>query len=78
MSDEGIDQASVSQLIQAIKETKKYAFLIGAGTSRPKPAEVPTGGELIDMWRKDCPDLDNFDKEFDEWINSREETMNNN
>jgi tetratricopeptide (TPR) repeat protein len=30
-----------------------YVFLIGAGTSSPEPAGIPTAGELIDRWIED-------------------------
>lgn len=75
MTEGDINRASVSQLVQAVAEAKRYAFLIGAGTSRPKPAEIPTGGELTDIWRKECYELVEPDEEVDEWIATKEETM---
>lgn len=75
MAGGDINRASVSQLVQAVAEVKKYAFLIGAGTSRPKPAEIPTGGELIDIWREECYELVNPDEEVDEWIATKEKTI---
>lgn len=70
-----INRATVSQLVQAVAEAKKYAFLIGAGTSRPKPAEIPTGGELIDIWRQECYKLVDPNEEIDEWIATKEKTL---
>ncbi len=52
MTDGEIERASLSQLVRAVEERQKYAFLIGAGSSRPRPAEIPMGGELIDLLRE--------------------------
>lgn len=73
MTDGEIDTATVTQLIRAVKECKNYAFLIGAGTSRPPPAKIPTGGELIDTWQEETYNHENPDAEFDNWVEAKEE-----
>ena len=78
MTDEEINEVSVSHLIQAVKETGRYSFLIGAGTSRPAPAGIPTAGELINDWRKECYDRDSPESGFDEWIEEMEVDVGDN
>lgn len=73
MTDGEIDTATVTQLIRAVEECKNYAFLIGAGTSRPPPAEILTGGELIDKWQEETYNHEAPDAEFDEWVEAKEE-----
>ena len=75
MADGDIDTASVTQLIRAVEERKKYAFLIGAGSSRPAPAEIPTGGELIEKWKGECYDHEAPGEEFEAWVEAKEEGM---
>ena len=52
-SDEELQRADVPELARLVA-TGNYAFLIGAGTSRPRPSGIPTAGELIDEWRLRC------------------------
>lgn len=75
MTDREPARASVSQLIDDISETGKYAFLIGAGSSRPKPAGILTGGELIKQWRRECYGRDEPDLNYEEWVDMKEEEM---
>lgn len=75
MADGEIDTATVTQLIRAVEECKNYAFLIGAGSSRPSPAGILTGGELIEKWKGECYDHENPDEEFDSWVKVKEEEM---
>ena len=75
MADGEIDCASVTQLVRAVSESQMYAFLIGAGSSRPEPAGIPTGEELIEMWQQECYKVADTDEELDEWVTSREEQM---
>ncbi|WP_226023199.1 tetratricopeptide repeat protein [Halomicrobium salinisoli] len=75
MATEDVDEVSVSQLVQAVIECKKYSFLIGAGTSRPEPAGIPTGGELVNKWRKECYNNIEPDTEFDEWVSEKEDSI---
>ena len=53
-SDEELQRADVPELARLVGATGNYAFLIGAGTSRPRPSGIPTAGELIDEWRVGC------------------------
>ena len=48
-----IQTKSVEELVRTIDKTsdESFAFLIGAGVSRPEPAEIPTAGELIDQFQ---------------------------
>jgi tetratricopeptide (TPR) repeat protein/NAD-dependent SIR2 family protein deacetylase len=70
-SEEGsIQTASVEQLIRAVEETESYAFLIGAGTS--KSAGIPTSGELIEQWRKECYDDCDPEQELTDWVRNEE------
>lgn len=78
MTNEEIEKASVSQLIRAVEETGSYAFLIGSGTSKPKPAGIPTGGELTKIWQKECYDLQNTDLNMSEWVDKKEEGIDDN
>ncbi len=75
MTDGEINRASVTQLVRAVSESQMYAFLIGAGSSRPDPAGIPTGGELIETWQRECYGDADTDEELDEWVTSREEQM---
>lgn len=75
MTDEEIQEVSVSQLIQAVEETRRYAFLIGAGTSRPAPAGIPTAGELIDRWRQECYKRENPEIDLNEWVEHVEKNV---
>lgn len=73
MTDGEIDTATVTQLIRAVEECRNYAFLIGAGTSRPRPAKIPTGGELINIWQEECYNHEDPDEDFDTWVDTKEE-----
>lgn len=72
MSDGEIEEATVSQVIQAVEETRRYAFLIGAGTSRPEPAGIPTAGELIEQWQQECYERDGPTANLEDWIEEKE------
>lgn len=53
-TDSGEIQAkSVEELVRTIDKTsdESFAFLIGAGVSRPEPAEIPTATELIEQFQ---------------------------
>ncbi len=78
MADGNASIKSQSQLVQAVIESGKYAFLIGAGTSKPKPADIPTGGGLVDIWQEECYEVANPDQDLDEWVEAEEETMGDN
>ena len=75
MAEGEIDEVSVSHLIQAVEETGRYSFLIGAGTSRPAPAGIPTAGELIDRWQEECYDRDDPQADFEAWVEEMEEPI---
>lgn len=53
-STEELPKIDVPKLAGLVKESKSYAFLIGAGTSRPTPSEIKTAGELIEDWKREC------------------------
>jgi len=54
-NDDGeLPRADVPKMARLIEGTGDYAFLIGAGTSRPRPSSILTAGELIDEWREEC------------------------
>lgn len=71
--DDDITEKTVGQLVRSVEETKSYVFLIGAGTSRPDPAGIPTAGELIETWREECYDYEDPEMEFEEWCKQCEE-----
>ncbi|MFC7081835.1 hypothetical protein [Halorussus caseinilyticus] len=75
MAEGDIREASVTQLIRAVDECENYSFLVGAGSSRPAPAEIPTGGELIEMWKTECYDHENPDEDFETWVGTKEKKM---
>lgn len=52
--DGELQETSVSQLVEEVKRTRRYAFLIGAGTSRLAPAGIETASELISKWQLAC------------------------
>lgn len=78
MTAEEIREVSVSQLVQAVEETGRYSFLIGAGTSKPAPAGIPTASELIARWQQECYDRENPEMDIDEWTESIEEDVSDN
>jgi len=52
VDSDDIDEATVQDIVRALRDCKgHYSFLIGAGTS--KPAEIPTGGDLIWEWKQE-------------------------
>lgn len=66
-----IKKKSVNDLIKAIQDSKgQYAFLIGAGSSRP--AGIPTSKELIEEWKRDAYEHHRPDLSFQEWVSERE------
>ena len=73
MAERNIDTASVATLIRAVGQCEDYSFLIGAGTSRPPPAEIPTGGELIETWQKECYKYVNSKGGLEAWVKNKEE-----
>lgn len=73
MADGDIDMTSVANLIRAVGQCENYAFLIGAGTSRPPPAEIPTGSELIETWQKECYKYVNSEDGLEAWVKAKEE-----
>lgn len=74
ISEDDIKDKSVDELIKAITDCKgQYAFLIGAGTS--KPAGIPTGGELISEWQDEAYQFWNPEQDKDEWIEEKEEEI---
>ncbi|WP_434521739.1 tetratricopeptide repeat protein [Halorubrum sp. AS12] len=72
MTADNISETNVWQLVQAVSESEKYAFLIGAGTSKPEPAGIPTGGGLIETWQEECHKKANTDTELEKWVAERE------
>jgi len=76
MTDGEIREVTVPQLIKAVEETRHYAFLVGAGTSRPDPAGIPTAGELVDRWREECHERADTDLDLDDWVESEETDIN--
>lgn len=73
MTDGEIEEASVSQLIQAVEEMESYAFLIGAGTSKPEPAGIPLAGELVEKWQRETYDVRDPDDDFDDWVEKKKD-----
>jgi len=78
MSSVEISEVDVWQLVQAVAECGKYAFLIGAGTSRPQPASIPTAGYLIKTWQQECYNHSGSDDEFEDWVEHQEAENNTN
>ena len=74
-----IKEAKVQDVVRAIRDCKgHYAFLIGAGTS--KPAGIPTAGDLMWEWRQeryyeehDADPDDVADDEIVDWAESFED-----
>lgn len=75
MTADNITEVDVWQLAQAVAEFGKYSFLIGAGTSRPKPASILTASGLIDIWQEECFDHASPELDIDEWIQEQEKSM---
>lgn len=73
MTEGEIEEASVSQLVSAVAETESYAFLVGAGTSKPEPAGIPLAGELVEKWQKERYEIEDPETDFEEWINEKED-----
>ncbi|WP_144240364.1 tetratricopeptide repeat protein, partial [Natrinema thermotolerans] len=71
MANDSISKEDVSQVIQDVGEFQKYAFLIGAGTS--KPAGIPTSGELIQKWKEQRYEEVDRDRDFEEWVKGVED-----
>lgn len=72
-SESAIEEASVPQLIHAVADCEKYVFLIGAGTSVPEPASIPTANNLIDRWRKEMYSAEGIEEDFEEWVKTKED-----
>lgn len=72
-----IKNKSVNDLIKSLTDSHgQYAFLIGAGTS--KPAGIDTAADLIQTWQHKAYDLKNTDKSFEKWVNNKEKEMEKN
>ena len=72
-SKSAIEEASVPQLIHAVADCQKYVFLIGAGTSVPEPASIPTANNLIDRWREEMYNAEGIEEDFQEWVKTKED-----
>ncbi|MFC7070590.1 tetratricopeptide repeat protein [Halobaculum lipolyticum] len=67
---DSIAERSIEDLARAIDQASdgSYGFLVGAGVSRPGPAEIPTGGELIDKFQTELHgDLSDGDVNVEDW-----------
>lgn len=53
--EDGINTKSIDELVRTIDKSSNeaFAFLIGAGVSRPEPAQIPTAGELINQFKRE-------------------------
>lgn len=73
---EDINEISEKELIRIIKNTPdgSYAFLIGAGASRPKPAEIPLADEMVEDFKEEIYSEENRDKKQDNWAKEYEKT----
>lgn len=69
----------VPGVIRLVEKTGDYAFLIGAGTSKPIPSDIETANELVEIWQKNCykcvhqEERDPSKDEIKEWARSQEE-----
>lgn len=71
-----ISQKTPEELIRIIKNTPdgSYAFLIGAGTSRPEPAEIPLAKEMERKFKSEIYAEENDrEKDLNSWANDFEE-----
>lgn len=75
MTDGQIEYAGVADAVQAVADSQKYAFLIGAGCSAPEPADIPTSGTLIERWKKERYRYVDPDEDRDDWVESMEESI---
>lgn len=77
INEDQIKDKSVDELIKAITDSKgQYAFLIGAGTS--KPAGISTGSELIEKWQEEAYQFNEPESDKDDWIKKKEEEIDEN
>jgi len=77
--DEGIQRKRVDELIRIIDNTPdgSYAFLVGAGVSRPEPAEIPLAGELVEEFKRAIYAEQDRGKPFEKWVEGYESKHKN-
>ena len=69
-----IDVRPVDDMTRMIEECDRhYSFLLGSGTS--VGAGIPTGGELVEEWKQERHEQINPDADFEEWVDKKEEEM---
>jgi hypothetical protein len=65
---------TVEALIREVNTSGNYAFLIGAGSSKPEPANISTGNELIKQWQKTCYSDNEPQIPLTDWVSEQEKS----